>query len=384
MVDQSPSYLFTKRDVYYYSRRIPPNMRAIYGKKRLVVSLGTKSLNEGLSLSHALTVKLDTLWEENTAIPNSLDVLVAKVEPRKREPKLSEARDCYLRIRGAGKPETFERAAIRNIDAVISLVGDLKLTHYTTLEARKVRDTLLSRGLTVLSVRRMFATINAVFNFAIGEFGLDMKNPFALVQMPQATRKKRLPIPIETIQRIQSACFETDDDLRWLVALISDTGMRLSEVAGLAIEDICLDHEVPHINLRPHPWRRLKTQQSERQIPLVGAAQWAAQRLIKEKERQWCFPRYTNAEGCNGNSASAALNKWLKANFSGEAVVHGLRHSFRDRLRAVDCQTEMIDQLGGWSPHNVGGQYGAGFELEKKVIYLRAIVICSAPVVTNS
>jgi hypothetical protein len=73
-------------------------MRAIYGKKRLVVSLGTKSLNEGLSLSHALTVKLDTLWEENTAIPNSLDVLVAKVEPRKREPKLSEARDCYLRI----------------------------------------------------------------------------------------------------------------------------------------------------------------------------------------------------------------------------------------------------------------------------------------------
>ena len=227
MVDQSPSYLFTKRDVYYYSRRIPPNMRAIYGKKRLVVSLGTKSLNEGLSLSHALTVKLDTLWEENTAIPNSLDVLVAKVEPRKREPRLSEARDCYLRIRGAGKPETFERAAIRNIDAVISLVGDLKLTHYTTLEARKVRDTLLSRGLTVLSVRRMFATINAVFNFAIGEFGLDMKNPFALVQMPQATRKKRLPIPIETIQRIQSACFETDDDLRWLVALISDTGMRL-------------------------------------------------------------------------------------------------------------------------------------------------------------
>ena len=54
MVDQLPSYLFTKRDVYYYSRRIPSNMRAVYGRKRLVISLGTKSLNEGLSLSHAL------------------------------------------------------------------------------------------------------------------------------------------------------------------------------------------------------------------------------------------------------------------------------------------------------------------------------------------
>ena len=153
MVDQLPSYLFTKRDVYYYSRRIPSKMRAVYGKKRLVISLGTKSLNEGLSLSHALTVKLDTLWAEDTTIPSSLDVLAAKVEPRKREPRLSEARDSYLKIRGVGKPKTFERAAIRNIDAVISLIGDLKLTHHTTLEAANVRDALLSRGLSVLSVR---------------------------------------------------------------------------------------------------------------------------------------------------------------------------------------------------------------------------------------
>ena len=364
MVDQSPTYLFTKRDVYYYSRRIPPNMRAVYGKQRLVVSLGTKSLNEGLSLSHSLTVKLDMLWGEDNPTSGTLDVLVAKVEPRKREPRLSEARDSYLRIRGVGKPKTFERASIRNIGTVISLIGDLKLTHYTTLEAAKVRDALLSRGLTVLSVRRMFATINAVFHFAIGEYGLDMKNPFALVHMPQSIRKKRMPIPIETIRDIQAACYEIDDDLRWLVALLSDTGMRLSEAAGLAIEDICLEHDVPHISLEPHPWRRLKTHQSQRQIPLVGAALWAAQRIAAEVEGKWCFPRYTNAEGCNGNSASAALNKWLKVKFSSEAVVHGFRHSFRDRLRAVNCPTEMIDQLGGWSVNNVGGRYGAGFSLE--------------------
>ncbi|MDA8712557.1 tyrosine-type recombinase/integrase [Alphaproteobacteria bacterium] len=326
-----------------------------------------------MSLSHALTVKLDTLWAEDTPIPTSLDSLVAKVEPRKREPRLSEARDSYLRIRGVGKPKTFERAAIRNIEAVISLIGDLKLTHYTTLEAANVRDALLSRGLSVLSVRRMFATINAVFNFAISEFGLDTKNPFALVHMPQATRKKRLPIPVETIREIQNACFEIDDDLRWLVALISDTGMRLSEAAGLAMEDICLDHDVPHINLRPHPWRRLKTQQSERQIPLVGAALWAAERLIEEVQGEWCFPRYTNAQTCNGNSASAALNKWLKGNFSSESLVHGFRHSFRDRLRAVSCPTEMIDQLGGWSANNVGGRYGTGFGLAQKKNYLNAI-----------
>jgi integrase len=375
MVDQLPSYLFTKRDVYYYSRRIPPKMWAIYGKKRLVISLGTKSFNQGLSLSHALTVKLDKLWGEDKPIPSSLDVLVAKVEPRKREPRLSEARDSYLAIRGVGKPKTFERATIRNIQAVIDQIGDLKLTHYTTLEASKVRDALLSRGLTVLSVRRMFATVNAVFHFAIAEYGLDTKNPFGMVHMPESTRKKRMPIPIETIREIQTSCFAINDDLRWLVALLSDTGMRLSEAAGLARNDIRLNHEVPHINLKPHPWRRLKTQESERQIPLVGAALWAAQRIVTKKEGEWCFPRYTNAEGCNGNSASAALNKWLKANFCNDAVVHGFRHAFRDRLRAVNCPTEMIDQLGGWSIPNVGGRYGQGYDLRTQKVFMDSITI---------
>ena len=44
--------------------------------------------------------------------------------------------------------------------------------------------------------------------------------------------------------------------------------------------------------------------------------------------------RYTSLKGCNANSASAALNKWLKEKLSDDYVIHGFRHSFRDRLRA--------------------------------------------------
>ena len=70
-----------------------------------------------------------------------------------------------------------------------------------------------------------------------------------------------------------------DDEARWLVALISDTGMRLSEAAGLHVDDIKLDCEIPHIDLKPHAWRGLKTRGSQRQIPLVGASLWAAKRV---------------------------------------------------------------------------------------------------------
>jgi len=67
--------------------------------------------------------------------------------------------------------------------------------------------------------------------------------------------------------------------------LLSDTGMRLGEAVGLAVKDINLDNEIPHLNLIPHPWRRLKTKGSERCVPLVGEALWAAFRAIKESLR---------------------------------------------------------------------------------------------------
>ena len=77
----------------------------------------------------------------------------------------------------------------------------------------------------------------------------------------------------------------------------------------------------------------------------------------------YCFPRYCNKEACNSNSASAAINKWIKTIAGPDAVIHGLRHSFRDRLREVEAPVDLIDQLGGWSMQSVGQTYGNGYPL---------------------
>ena len=39
----------------------------------------------------------------------------------------------------------------------------------------------------------------------------------------------RKPIQTKNIKHIQSLCKEYDDDLRWLLALLSDTGMKFGE-----------------------------------------------------------------------------------------------------------------------------------------------------------
>ena len=51
--------------------------------------------------------------------------------------------------------------------------------------------------------------------------------------------------------------------------------------------------------------------------------------------------------------------------------MHSFRHSIRDRLRAVECPKEIIDQIGGWSSGDVGESYGEGFPLDNLNKWLR-------------
>ena len=53
----------------------------------------------------------------------------------------------------------------------------------------------------------------------------------------------------------------------------------------------------------------------------------------------------------------------MKEKLSKHYVIHCFRHSFRYRLRAVECPLEIIDQLGGWSFKSVMQGYGKGYEL---------------------
>ena len=69
----------------------------------------------------------------------------------------------------------------------------------------------------------------------------------------------------------------------------------------------------------------------------------------------------------------AAINKWLRPRVPEGCVIHSFRHSLRDRLRAVECPSDMIDQIGGWATAGVGQAYGDGYGIDKKWEWLSAI-----------
>jgi integrase len=268
----------------------------------------------------------------------------------------------YLRLKGNDRPPTFEATVRRSCGYLIDCCGMKGLKEYVRSDATKFRDYLFAKGLNGASVARIFSTVRAVINLALSEFGLSIINPFSNVYFDQNQGvKKRNPIKLEDIKKVQEECYKADDEKRWLIALIADTGMRLAEGAGLLRSDFIIKDGIQCVNIKPHSWRSLKTASSERIIPLVGSAKWAADQILAYPgNNQFAFPIYNDGIRTNANSASAALNKWLKLRIGKEYSIHSFRHSMRDRLRAVECPSEIIDQFGGWLTQGVGSSYGNG------------------------
>lgn len=368
MANRIVPFSFKKDGIYYFVRRVPGDLRAHYDTGRLSFSLRTKNPLQASARALAQSAKLDEFWAQLRVGKSTIPGQHRLVTTHGREdlgPTATEALEMYLRLKGNGRSGTFSTAATRAINYLVASKKNKPLLAYSKADATSFRDELFERGLASASVVRIFTSLRAVTTFALSEYGSSDPSPFAGIYLDRSVSgPARTSVPVESIRLIQARCREYDDDLRWLVALISDTGLRLAEAAGLAIADIRLDVEYPHLIVQPHPWRSLKTLGSERLVPLVGASLWAAQRVVASTSGHYAFPRYTKDGRANANSASAALNKWMSTVVP-EGVLHGFRHSLRDRLRAVECPPDIADQLGGWvTDGGEGRNYGSGYPLE--------------------
>lgn len=389
--NKAAPHSFVKDGIYYFCRRVPNDLRHHYTSTKISYSLRTRSVTVAASRAQRAAQKLDEYWYhlrvQNSDLPGKHMLRLVQSGTAVAAPtqavalktpsvKLSEAVGIYLKLKGQGRPITFQRAAERSCGYVIDVCGDRDITAYTKADANAFRDDLIKRKLTGSSITRVFGTVRSIINFAASEIGIEITNPFGKVYYDRtAGVEDREPIPLDAIRTLQTECRSLDDDLRWLVALVSDTGMRLAEATGLLKEDLKLDDPIPHVVIREHPWRRLKTAGSARKVPLVGASLWAARRVNESvTDSSFAFPRYNKTGQTNANSASAALNKWLKPYVPKKASMHSFRHSMRDRLRAVECPADIVDQIGGWQTEGVGHSYGTGYPLEVLAKWMANVV----------
>ena len=272
----------------------------------------------------------------------------------------------------------------RNWNTLIDLLGDKPFMEVNRDDANRYVQQRLASGLKTLTVRRQLNSITAIFNKVITEKELHKVNPFNKLTIPAEGEDSESGTPFTTadLAKVQAACIATDDDRRWLIALQSDLGCRIAEAAGLALNDLVLDAEIPHVIIQIHPWRSLKVgKKNERTIPLVGASLWAAQRIKANatKGQTMAFPRYCSEDGCKATNASVTVNNWLRGDTLGLSQrVHGshdFRHTMADRLRDALCPEDIRKNIGGWKVEGEAEGYGKGYTLARMKEQLGKVVI---------
>lgn len=374
MGHQKHHYLKLKGATYYYTRRVPKPLWNPQLPTRVEVCLFTSSRTVALKQALMLNQEYEDHWQilrrrQRQALAAkifSLHGAMTADEPSTASdaPTVQQALETYLSLKSHGRGVTFVTGAQRSIGYFLEVVPNKPIDQLRRQDANALREFLKQRGLARDSIGRNFTNVRAVINFALQESGLPTTSIFSNVYLGEERAPKKRYVPSEKeLTTLTSSCRTHDDQMRWALALMCDTGLRLSEALGLHKDDVRLDADIPHLIIAPRPWRRLKTASSERNVPLVGNALWASQRAYRASEEGYLFPRYIRDQSTLSNSASAAMNKWLKQNVSNELVVHSLRHAFRDRLRNVGTPTDVIDVVGGWARAGIGETYGRGHSL---------------------
>ena len=122
-----------------------------------------------------------------------------------------------------------------------------------------------------------------------------------------------------------------NNEAKLIVYALIETGCRPSEIANIQSENICLNHDVPHIRIRRTSDRQLKAKSSERDIPLVGVS------LLAMQQAPNGFPRYRDKEAL----LSASLMKAFRARKlfpTPDHKIYSLRHSFEARMQEAGLE----------------------------------------------
>jgi integrase len=282
---------------------------------------------------------------------------------------MSNTLDIYIRATGNTSASTKDKPIAdlqRWITRFISIAGDKPIDKITRKDVELFIETR-TRDSKTGTVRRELGSLSSAWNHAARDTAVTVPNPFAhqIIFNEGLDKEKRNPFTQAQLLQLYAACKQKDDDIRWLLALMIETGARVSEVAGLTLQDLVLDVPVPYMNITHHRWRRIKTDGSDRKVPLVGATLWAAKRIhaTAVPNQKFAFPRYTNDLKCKSSSASAIMVAFIRSQKI-DHVTHELRHSIEDRLRNVGCPKEIRYAIDGHVAQDVGDTYGYGFGLK--------------------
>lgn len=287
----------------------------------------------------------------------------------------AETKDQVLDL-SSDQLRIWRNARKRVVKSFVGVVSDKFITELTIDDAIDFRnfwrDRVVQDGIAAKSDNREIGQLSGMIKELNILRRLGLPDLFRGLRLKGEVDKEPTPYENKFIQNrllADGALDGLNEDARYIIYVIVDSGLRPSEIVNLNRKTIHLSAKIPYVSVLPDG-RRLKTDDSLWEIPLVGAA------LAALKAKPEGFPRYRD----NSSTFSATANKFLLENGlrpTEEHTVYSLRHSFKDRLVAAEAQDSLIDSLMGHDTYKP--KYGKGPSLELKLKYLQRIAFKPPP-----
>lgn len=272
-----------------------------------------------------------------------------------------------LRSKSPDQIRKWKNPRRRAVENFIEVVSDKALGSITRDEALDFRawwlDRVMEEGYDPGSANKDLGHLSKMLRVISDAWRLGLVNPFSGLRLEGERHNPRIAYEAAFVRErilVPGALSSMNDEARGITIMVATTGLRPSEVCTLDEKRILLEEKIPFLKIRPDG-RELKTRHSSRDMPLLGLA------LETMREFKQGFPRYRNSP----DALSATVNKALGAaglRPTPDHTLYSLRHTFKDRLIALEAPPRVQDALMG---HAVGEiEYGSGPSLEQRALWL--------------
>jgi integrase/recombinase XerD len=239
---------------------------------------------------------------------------------------------AFLSTRDVSRADAVEESAVR------SFVASLSASTHGPQE-RPYRAT---------SVARALSAVRSFHRFLVRE-GVTEKDPAAAVPQPRLPRSLPHPIPVDELRRLLDAPdAETPAGLRdrAILELLYGSGLRISELTGLDVDDLELD---------AGSLRVLGKGGKEREVPLGSFAREAAAAYLTRGRPALASAAsrgalFLNARGgrLSRQSCARLLGRYVRAaGIERRVTLHSLRHSFATHLLEGGADVRVVQELLG-------------------------------------
>ncbi|KKU18249.1 MAG: Tyrosine recombinase XerC [Candidatus Pacebacteria bacterium GW2011_GWA1_46_10] len=245
-------------------------------------------------------------------------------------------------LRESGKASATVIAYSKDIEQLIEFVGEKGKTLVAEVTADDIdefKNILKQRRYTSKSISRKINSIKAFFRYLIGEDVVE-SNPAESIAHPKIEQTPPRVLTRLEYRALRDAC-RGDERLFAIVELLLQTGMRISELASLQMDDVDLDRGIMVI--------QAQNSRDERKVPLNKAAKKSLMDYLKIRPRareKTVFLTKTSRPFLVRNIRTA-IDRYFRLAGIKDAKVNDLRHTFIVEQLKAGTPLVYVSQLVG-------------------------------------